>query len=80
VAIVEAAAELTRPAADAVLDARGSIRGETLAAATLAEATVRMGVPPVELNLGGTPDDPRLARADEPAENARAELERAFGR
>jgi formiminotetrahydrofolate cyclodeaminase len=78
VAIVEAAAELTGLAADAVRDAHGSVRGEAFAATTLAEATVRMGVPLVDLNLGGAPDDPRRARVLELAEGARADLERAF--
>jgi formiminotetrahydrofolate cyclodeaminase len=78
VAIVEAAAELTRMAADAVREAHGSIRGEAFAAVTLAEATVRMAVPLVDFNLGGAPDDPRLARVHELAEGARADLERAL--
>lgn len=63
--IASAAAELCELAADAVANARGGVRGEALAAVALASAAVSASVPLVELNLGGAPDDPRLAAARE---------------
>jgi formiminotetrahydrofolate cyclodeaminase len=77
-AIVEVAAEVTRLAADAALEARGAVRGEALTAAVLAEAVVRAGGPLVDLNLGSAPEDPRRARVRELAQLARADLDRAF--
>lgn len=77
VAIVEAAAELTRLAADAFADARGGVRGEAAAAALLAEAVVRIGAAIVDLNLAGSPGDPRRARVRELAQAALADRERA---
>lgn len=79
VAIVEAAAEVTRLAADAVADARGGVRGEAIAAAVLGSAVVDAGVPLVELNLASARDDPRLARVRHLGREAGAERERALG-
>jgi formiminotetrahydrofolate cyclodeaminase len=77
-AIVEIAAEVTALAADAAAEARGGVRGEALTAAVLAEAVVRAGLPLVDLNLGGAPDDPRRARVRELAGAARADLDRSL--
>lgn len=79
VAIVEAAAELTRLAADAAAGARGGVRGEALTAVVLGAAVVDAGVPLVELNLAGARDDPRLARVRHLREQADSERERALG-
>jgi len=78
-AIVEIAAELTALAADAAEEARGGVRGEAVTAAVLAEAVVRAGVPLIDLNLAGAPDDPRRARVRELAGIAAGELGRALG-
>ena len=75
--IAEAAAEVTRLAADAAAEASGGVRGEALTAVTLGEAATRAGARIVEFNLGGDPDDPRPARARELTAAARADLERA---
>ena len=77
-ALVEVAAELASLAADGAHGARGAVRGEAVTAAVLAEAVARAGVPIIELNLGGARDDPRLARARELADAARAGLDRAL--
>jgi formiminotetrahydrofolate cyclodeaminase len=61
-AIAEAAAEVTRLAADAGLRARGGVRGEAMAAAVVGEAAAATCVALVELNLGGRPDDERIKR------------------
>ena len=61
-AIAAAAEEVARLAADAALRVRGGIRGEAIAAATLAEAAAAACVALVELNLGGASEDPRLAQ------------------
>jgi formiminotetrahydrofolate cyclodeaminase len=78
-AIAEAAAEVTRLAADAAADARGGVRGEALTAATLGAAVVRAGAPLVELNLAGVSQDPRLARVRHLGELAEADRARATG-
>ena len=78
VAMVEAAGEVTRLAADAVADARGGVRGEAITAAVLAAAVVQAGVPLVELNLAGTRDDPRLARVRHLGAEAASERGRAL--
>ncbi|MEA2178964.1 MAG: hypothetical protein QOG77_2261 [Solirubrobacteraceae bacterium] len=75
--IAEAAAEITRLAADAAVAARGGARGEAVTAAVLAEAAARACRPMVELNLAGSPGDPRRARVERLAEDAAADLARA---
>ena len=78
IAIAEAAAEVTRLAADAAGEARGGIRGEAITAAVLAEAVARVGVSIAELNLAGVPDDPRLGRVRALAQAARADRDRVL--
>ncbi len=78
-AVAEIAAELARLAADAAAAARGPVRGEAMAAAILAEAVARAGLPLVDLNLASAPEDPRRARVRELAEAARRDLGRALG-
>jgi formiminotetrahydrofolate cyclodeaminase len=80
VAIVEAAGEVTRLAADAIADARGGVRGEAMTAAVLGAAVVHAGAVLVELNLAGARDDPRLARVRQLGEAADSERDRALGR
>ena len=75
--IAQAAAEVTCLAADAASEARGGVRGEAMTAAVLGEAVVRAIVPVVDLNLAGTPDDPRRAVVSGLARDARAHLDRA---
>jgi len=69
-AIAEAAAETGALAAESSAGARGPLRGEADTAVLVAAAAIRAAARLVELNLGGAPDDPRLARARELAEQA----------
>jgi formiminotetrahydrofolate cyclodeaminase len=78
-AIAEAAAEVTRLAADAGRRARGGVRGEAMAAAVLGEAAAAACVGLVELNLGGAPDDSRLERVRALARAAGADRANASG-
>jgi formiminotetrahydrofolate cyclodeaminase len=75
--IAEAAAEITRLAADAAAAARGGAKGEAVTAAVLAEAAVRACRPMIELNLAGMPGDPRRERVERLAQDAAADLARA---
>jgi formiminotetrahydrofolate cyclodeaminase len=77
--IAEAAAEITRLAADAAVAARGGAKGEALTAAVLGEAAVRACRPMIEINLAGMPDDPRRARVERLVAEAAADLVRALG-
>jgi formiminotetrahydrofolate cyclodeaminase len=79
VRIVDTAREVTELAAAAVEDARGGVRGEALTALVLAEGVARGGVPLVELNLAGAPQDPRRAHVREAADNAAVALRRVLG-
>jgi methenyltetrahydrofolate cyclohydrolase len=79
VRIVETACEVAQLATGAVSDARGAVRGEALTALVLAESVARGGVPLVELNLAGDPQDPRRARVREAAAAAGDALQRTLG-
>jgi methenyltetrahydrofolate cyclohydrolase len=79
VAIAQVGAEVTRLAAEAASEARGGVRGEAMTAAVLGEATVRAMVPVVDLNLGGSPEDPRRALVADLARRAGEDLRRAPG-
>lgn len=79
VRIVQTAREVSELAAGAVADARGGVRGEALTALVLAASVARGGVPLVELNLAGDPQDPRRALVRQAAEASVAELERTLG-
>ncbi|MBA3347176.1 MAG: cyclodeaminase/cyclohydrolase family protein [Actinobacteria bacterium] len=59
-AIAEAAADAVELAAHAAEECIGSVRGDVLTAAVLAEAAVRVAVHLVEINLGTRDDDPRV--------------------
>lgn len=81
-AIAEAAADAVELAAHAAEECVGSVRGEVLAAAVLAEAAVHVAVHLVEINLGSTgEDDPRVleirAIAAHAAQASRLAQERA---
>jgi formiminotetrahydrofolate cyclodeaminase len=76
-AIAETAAELCLLAADAAEHARGGVGGEAVAAAILAEAATAACVPMLRLNLAGNPDDPRLTRGIQFADDARLSRTRA---
>jgi formiminotetrahydrofolate cyclodeaminase len=80
-AIAEAAADAVELAAHAAEECVGSVRGDVLAAAVLAEAAVRVAVHLVEINLGTRDDDPRVldvsAVAAQAAEAYRRAQERA---
>lgn len=67
VRIIETAREVAGLAAGALADARGGVRGEAITALVLAESVARAGVPLVELNLAGNPQDPRRAQVRETA-------------
>jgi formiminotetrahydrofolate cyclodeaminase len=77
-AIVEAAGEVTRLAADATGRARGGVRGEAKTAAVLGAAVVEAGVPLIELNLAGASQDPRVMLARDIADSARSDRVRAL--
>jgi hypothetical protein len=79
VGIVQTAREVSELATAAVADARGGIRGEAITALVLAASVTRGGVPLVELNLAGDPQDPRRALVREAAAAAAAALERTVG-
>lgn len=77
--IIETAREVADLATGAVADARGGVRGEALTALVLAEGVARGGVPLVELNLAGDPQDPRRAQVREAAAAATEVLQRTMG-
>jgi formiminotetrahydrofolate cyclodeaminase len=79
VEIVETAQEVAELATAAVADARGGVRGEALTALVLAASVARGGVPLVELNLAGDPQDPRRARVRQAAQEGAGELDRTLG-
>jgi methenyltetrahydrofolate cyclohydrolase len=64
-AIAEAAAETGELAAAGSTEVSGPIRGEADTAALIAAAATRSAARLIELNLAGSPEDPRLARARE---------------
>jgi methenyltetrahydrofolate cyclohydrolase len=64
-AVTEAAAETRRLATESSAEVSGPIRGEADTAALIAEAAMRSAARLIELNLAGSPQDPRLARARE---------------
>jgi len=80
-AIAEAAADAVELAAYAAEECVGSVRGDVLAAAVLAEAAVRVAVHLVEINLATSEDDPRVlevrAVAAHAAQSSRRAQERA---
>jgi len=67
-AIAEAAAETRALGAASADDVDGPVRGEADTAILVATAATRAAARLVELNLAGTSDDPRLARARELAD------------
>jgi hypothetical protein len=69
-AIAEAAAEMRALARASADEVDGPVRGEAETAVLVAAAATRAAARLVELNLGATPDDPRLARARELADAA----------
>ncbi len=79
VRIIDTAREVAELATGAVADARGGVRGEAITALVLAEAVARGGVPLVELNLAGNPQDPRRAHVREAAAGAADALELTLG-
>jgi methenyltetrahydrofolate cyclohydrolase len=64
-AIAEAAAETGALAADSAAEVSGPIRGEADTAALIAAAATQSAARLIELNLAGSPEDARLARARE---------------
>jgi methenyltetrahydrofolate cyclohydrolase len=69
-AIAETAAETRALGVASADDVDGPVRGEAETAILVATAATRAAARLVELNLAGTPDDPRLARARELADAA----------
>lgn len=78
VSIVDAALEVARLAADAAGEVRGGVRGEAITAVALAAVVAQAGVPLVELNLGGAPQDPRLEHVRRAAEEAESLRDRVM--
>jgi formiminotetrahydrofolate cyclodeaminase len=76
--ILETAGEVTRLAADATAQVRGSARGEATTAAVLGAAVVQAALPLIELNLTSAPGDPRLTRARTIAQEAIAHRAQAM--
>ena len=62
--IVELAAEAAGLASRLAADGNPALRGDAIAAALLAGAAARSAATMVSINLAGTPDDERHARAD----------------
>jgi len=79
VLIIDTAREVAELATHAIADARGGVRGEAITALVLAESVARGGVPLVELNLAGDPQDLRRAQTREAAAAATDALHRALG-
>jgi methenyltetrahydrofolate cyclohydrolase len=79
VRIIETAREVADLATGALADARGGVRGEAITALVLAESATRGGVPLVELNLAGDPQDPRRAQVRQAAAAATHALEDTLG-
>jgi formiminotetrahydrofolate cyclodeaminase len=77
--IIETAREVADLATGALADARGGVRGEAITALVLAESVTRGGVPLVELNLAGDPQDPRRAQVRQAAAAATHALEDTLG-
>jgi len=71
-AIAEAAAETRALAAASAADVSGPVRGEAETAVLVAAAATRAAARLIELNLGNAPEDRRLARARELADEAGA--------
>jgi formiminotetrahydrofolate cyclodeaminase len=76
-AIAEAALDVAELAAHAAAHAQAAVRGDALAAATLAEAAVCACARLVDVNLATTKDDPRVARCTSLARDAAAAVARA---
>jgi formiminotetrahydrofolate cyclodeaminase len=64
-AVVEQAAQVARLAARLAADGNPSLRGDAITALLLAEAGARAAAVLVGINLAGTPDDDRPARAEQ---------------
>jgi len=78
VRIIETARDVAELATGAVADARGGVRGEAITALVLAHSVARGGVPLVELNLAGDPQDPRRAQVRAAAAAATDALEQVL--
>lgn len=78
-AIAEAAADTVELAAHAAEECVGSVRGDVLAAAVLADAAVRVAVHLVEINLATGEGDHRVLRARAIAAQADSAVRRAEG-
>jgi formiminotetrahydrofolate cyclodeaminase len=76
--IGDAAATVASLAADVAENGNASVRADCAVAASLAVAGARAAAALVEVNLGTTPGDERIAMAREHAEDASAALERAL--
>jgi methenyltetrahydrofolate cyclohydrolase len=62
-AIARTAAEVAELGAEVARTGKASLRGDALTGVLLAEAACRAAAQLAEINLAGTPDDPRLAEA-----------------
>jgi formiminotetrahydrofolate cyclodeaminase len=78
-AIAEVGADVADLAADLAAKGNPRVRGDAVAGALLAEAGTRAAAHLVRINLGATPEDVRVIRADANAEAASRSVRRALG-
>lgn len=77
--IARAAAEVGAVALGVAAHASASVRGDVITSVLLAEAAARSAAALVEINLGRSPGDERVAAASSAAERAAAARERVLG-
>ena len=77
-AVAEEAAAVAALAAEAARTGSEHLEGDAVTGAVMAEAACRAAGRLVEINLAGTPDDPRLGRVAEAARRAGAAREEAL--
>jgi formiminotetrahydrofolate cyclodeaminase len=78
-AITEVGADVADLAANLAEKGNPQVRGDAVAGALLAEAGARAAAHLVRINLGATPDDARVVRAEANAEAASRSVRRALG-
>ena len=78
-AIAEVGADVADLAANLAQNGNPQVRGDAVAGALLAEAGARAAAHLVGINLGATPEDVRVTRAEANAEAASRSVRRALG-
>ena len=79
-AVVEEAAEVAHLAARLAADGNPSLRGDAITALLLAEAGARAAAVLVGINLAGSPDDDRPARAEQILQGVAGAVREVLGR